>query len=116
MSFKFQVTKRFERSVKKLKKRYPKITKDIATAFEEIENNPEAGMIIPDDFGIRKIRVASTDMKRGKSGGYRLLYKLINDDEDLFAAVLFIYAKSDQETVSDSILELLDEDTENEDD
>lgn len=77
MSFKFRITKRFERSIKKLKKRYPKIAKDVAKAFEEIETNPEIGVVIPDDFNIRKLRVASTDMKRGKSGGYRLLIQIV---------------------------------------
>jgi mRNA-degrading endonuclease RelE of RelBE toxin-antitoxin system len=113
MSFKFRVTHRFERGVKKLKRRYPKITKDLAKAFEQIEDKPEIGVVIPNDYSIRKIRVASTDMKRGKSGGFRLLYKLLfdeNEDNTLSATILFIYAKTDQSDVSDTFLELLDED------
>ena len=112
MSFKFQVTSRFERSIKRLKKRFPKITKDIAKAFEEIEANPEIGVIIPDDFNIRKLRLASTDMKRGKSGGYRLLYKLLDDEENISATILFIYAKTDQSDIASTFLGLLDEDAE----
>lgn len=80
MTFRFYRTQRFERSVKKLKKHYPKITSDLVPAFQVIESNPQIGMIIPDDFAIRKLRVASSDMKRGKSGGFRLLYKLRSDD------------------------------------
>lgn len=40
-------------------------------------------------------------MQRGKSGGFRLLYKLENSTgEDYLAYLLFVYAKADQADVS----------------
>jgi mRNA-degrading endonuclease RelE of RelBE toxin-antitoxin system len=107
MNFKFKVTPRFERSLRKLKRRYPLIAADLKPTFAEIETNPEVGVVIPDDFAIRKVRVASRDMQRGKSGGFRLLYKLSLEGDYLQAVLLFIYAKTDQENVSMAFLEAL---------
>ena len=108
MRFRFFLTPRFDRTVRKLKRRFPRINHDLTRAFTEIEEDPEAGVIIPDDFAIRKLRIASVDMQRGKSGGFRLLYKLIpKEDEELRAVLLFIYAKADQPDVPSSFLETL---------
>jgi mRNA-degrading endonuclease RelE of RelBE toxin-antitoxin system len=107
---KFKRILRFDRCLRQLKKRFPKITNDLAEAFTLLENHPEVGSVIPDDFGIRKLRIASTDMQRGKSGGFRLLYKLIVDkDEDIVVILLYLYAKSDQSDVSQPFLEILDD-------
>lgn len=111
MVFRFERTTRFERSVKHLRKRYPKVTTDLIKAFEAIEANSSVGVVIPDDYSIRKLRVASSDMQRGKSGGFRLLYKLRFDENDLIIAVLlYLYAKVDQTDVSIEFLEVLDDD------
>jgi mRNA-degrading endonuclease RelE of RelBE toxin-antitoxin system len=92
---------RFDRAVKQLKKQYRQITLDMEAALEAIEQNPEIGVIIPRDYSVRKLRVASRDMQRGKSGGFRLLYKLENTmSEDTIAYLLFVYAKTDQTDVS----------------
>jgi mRNA-degrading endonuclease RelE of RelBE toxin-antitoxin system len=111
MSFRFERTTRFERSVKRLRKRYPRVTADLIKAFEAIEANSSVGVVIPDDYSIRKLRVASSDMQRGKSGGFRLLYKLRFYENDLIVAVLlYLYAKVDQTDVSIEFLEVLDDD------
>ena len=111
MTSEFYLTPRFDRSVRKLKKRHPKINTDLVSAFTELEENPEAGIVIPNDFMIRKLRVASTDMLRGKSGGFRLLYKLIaKNSEDLRIVLLFIFSKTDQADIPSAFLETLDED------
>jgi mRNA-degrading endonuclease RelE of RelBE toxin-antitoxin system len=80
-----------------------------------IEANPTIGDVIPDDYSIRKLRVASSDMQKGKSGGFRLLYKLISSDENEFRVVLlYIYAKTDQSDVPSAFLETLNDDMPNE--
>lgn len=114
MNFRFSVTPRFERSLKKLTKRFPHLKTDLKKAFAEIETEPTTGNVIPDDFNIRKLRVSSTDMQRGKSGGFRLLYKLVTSEDTLTATLLFIYAKSDQEDVSSSLLKTLSDEMDDE--
>jgi mRNA-degrading endonuclease RelE of RelBE toxin-antitoxin system len=92
---------RFERRVKQLKKRYRRIADDLTQALESIEENPSIGPVIPDDYLVQKLRVASRDMQRGKSGGFRLLYKLSSEEgDDITVYLLFIYAKSDQPDVT----------------
>ena len=100
---------RFERAVKRLKKRYHRITDDLSKSLEAIEENPAVGTVIPDDCLVRKLRIASKDMRRGKSGGFRLLYKLSAEErkDDVIVYLLFIYAKSDQPDVTPAQLESL---------
>jgi mRNA-degrading endonuclease RelE of RelBE toxin-antitoxin system len=109
MSFRFEKIPRFDRSLRKLKKRYPRITKDLVETFIAIEANPSTGVVIPHDYSIRKIRAKSSDMQRGKSGGFRLLYKLFSNDDDLVAILLHIYAKTDQSDVPLLFLQALDD-------
>ena len=101
MTSKFVFMPRFERSVKQLKKRYRRIADDLTPVLESIEENPSIGTVIPDDYLVRKLRVASRDMQRGKSGGFRLLYKLsVEEGENVTVYLLFMYAKSDQPDVT----------------
>ena len=110
MSFSFRATKRFDRTIRHLQKRFPRLKVDLIAVFASIENDPAIGVVIPKDYNIRKIRVPSSDMQKGKSGGFRLLYKLSVDEEDVKATLLYIYAKSDQTDVSTLFLERLDDD------
>jgi mRNA-degrading endonuclease RelE of RelBE toxin-antitoxin system len=110
MRFSFRRTKRFDRTIKHLQKRYPRLKVDLIPIFASIENDPAIGVVIPKDYNIRKLRVPSSDMQKGKSGGFRLLYKLSTDEEDLKATLLYIYAKSDQTDVSTLFLETLSDD------
>ena len=64
----------FKRSIKKLKKRFPSVKNDTRLALEVLLENPELGILIPEGSGVRKLRVKNSDLKRGKSGSYRLLY------------------------------------------
>jgi len=74
----------FKRGIRKLKKRFPSVKKDIALAVDILLENPELGVLIPGGSDVRKLRVRNSDMKRGKSGGYRLLYHF--DDEGAASA------------------------------
>ena len=82
MTCRFVFLSHFDRAVKHLKKQYRRIASDLETALETIEQNPEAGTVIPRHYSVRKLRVASRDLQRGKSGGFRLLYKLENIPDD----------------------------------
>lgn len=76
-----------------------------------IGNSPSIGNVIPDDYMVRKLRVPIRDMQRGKSGGFRLLYKLVQKSEsDYVAYLLFVYVKSQQANISAADLESFIED------
>ena len=105
MTSKFVFMPRFERSVKQLKKQYRHITDDLTEALASIESDLSIGSVIPQDYMVRKLRVKSRDMQGGKSGGFRLLYKLSSESsEDVIVYLLYVYAKSDQEDVTSAQL------------
>jgi hypothetical protein len=61
-----------------------------------IANNPDAGIVIPDTGGVRKVRwkVAGT----GKRGGARVIYLFRNARQPIF--LLMIYAKARREDIT----------------
>ena len=98
--------KEFKRAIKKLRKRFPSIQADVKKALKDLVENPELGILLGGLEGVRKYRVRSTDLARGKSGGFRLIYR-VNEERRLFMLIV-LYAKSDRETISSKkILEIL---------
>jgi len=54
--------------------------------------NPQAGDLIPETGGLRKMRWAG--LGKGKRGGYRVIYYFFNEDAPIF--LLAIYPKNQQ--------------------
>jgi len=75
--------------------------------YAEFQNdlieNPELGDIIKKSGGIRKVRMAANG--KGKSGGARVLYYWIKDEDQIF--MLLAYSKSDMENITDTQLQVL---------
>ncbi|MCL2772994.1 MAG: hypothetical protein FWD71_06560 [Oscillospiraceae bacterium] len=87
------------------KRKYRHIRNDIAPILIELEK----GNLIGDEIsGISakagehtyKVRAANTDMKQGKSNGYRLIYYAIQDDGVIFLLTLY-YKKDDNRIPTD---------------
>lgn len=89
-------TRDFEDVVKGLiAKRKLKI-EDFEDFKKSLAGNPEQGDIIIGTGGIRKARLKSAG--KGKRGGFRVCYLYIENQLILF--LLFIYAKNEQENLS----------------
>jgi mRNA-degrading endonuclease RelE of RelBE toxin-antitoxin system len=89
-----QFTPEFNRKYKALKKRYRNIQSDLQPILEELQAGEVLGDQIPGlDAVVMKLRIKNSDIQKGKSGGYRLIYWTIIDETLL---LLDIYAKSDQ--------------------
>ncbi len=90
MNYEVRATPRFERRLKQLARKYRRVGQDFAPLTDLLTANPRAGDSIP-GFGdtVFKIRLASSDMKKGKSGGL--------DESARVVHLLTIYAKSEQE-------------------
>ena len=58
--------------------------------------NPEAGDVIQDTGGVRKVRFAAQG--KGKSGGVRVIYYFYDEEQPLYA--LLIYGKGEQDNLS----------------
>ncbi|PIX17900.1 addiction module antitoxin [Candidatus Desantisbacteria bacterium CG_4_8_14_3_um_filter_40_12] len=105
MQFRICFSKPFKRSLQQLRKRYPQIQSDIESAIEVLFLHPSLGILIPHTIGVRKLRVPSSNMARGKRGGFRLLYLL--DIEKNCIILLFVYAKPIRENLSQKEIESL---------
>lgn len=86
----------FKKQLKKLKKKYPHIKDDLLSVMGAF--NPRNEIQI--GRSIYKIRIPSTDMQKGKSGGFRS-YVYLYVKKDLLLP-LCIYPKSETETITDN--------------
>lgn len=98
-SYKVVLTPSFKSCIRRLEKRYPHIKDDVRVAIHALLQEPRLGVVIPGGSGVRKLRVRSSDLQRGKRGGFRLLYSL-DERSQLIIYLVFIYAKSDREDVT----------------
>lgn len=57
-----------------------------------LAENPEAGVVVPETGGVRKVRWARQG--QGKSGGYRIIYYYHSGRIPLF--LLYMYGKNDK--------------------
>ncbi|WP_237070062.1 type II toxin-antitoxin system RelE/ParE family toxin [Mycetohabitans sp. B2] len=62
-----------------------------------LDGKPQRGNIIKGDGGIRKLRYALPG--RGKSGGVRVIYYWLRDDQQIY--MLLIYPKSKKDNLTD---------------
>lgn len=65
---------------------------DRADLIATLAAAPQAGAVIPGLGGIRKMRFAPSG--QGKSGGFRVIYYLLDDDTPVLA--LLLYGKNEQ--------------------
>ena len=97
MSYEVIAAEYFKRRYKKLRKTYRMIGEHYASLLETLENNPSEGDAVPGFSNkIYKLRMRSTNMKRGKRGGFRVIYYL----SDHVVYLLTIYAKAKHEKIS----------------
>ena len=96
MSYKVFSTFFFEKKVKKLAQKYRHIKVDLENLIKSLEISSTIGDQIPGcDGPIYKTRMASQDMGKGKSGGFRVIY-LVKGSQ-IF--LLTIYPKSERDNI-----------------
>ncbi len=83
----------FTRQLKQLAKKYRNIRSDIQPTLDALQLGETPGDRIPEiPYVVYKQRISNTDAKRGKSGGYRIIYYIRTRTMIL---LLTIYTKSD---------------------
>lgn len=83
----------FKRKIRALAKRYRHIQSDLQPIIENIQ----AGNFVGDQISgvgyvVLKVRIKNSDIQKGKSAGYRLIYHIESPTIILF---LLIYSKTD---------------------
>ncbi len=91
-------TAEFKRNLRALSKKYRHIRLDVAPIIEQIQAGDFVGDQVPrTGYTIYKVRVRNSDIRKGKSAGYRLIYYLKTQTAVI---LITIYSKSDQSDVS----------------
>ncbi len=101
MTYDVQLTETFQKSIKALKKKYPHMKDDLLVQIKALEEDPSAGDPIPGwNKEVWKVRVASSDVKKGKRGGYRLIYFWKAGEMKIY--LLVVYFKGEKAEITRS--------------
>jgi mRNA-degrading endonuclease RelE of RelBE toxin-antitoxin system len=88
----------FARNIRKLSKKYRSIREDVEPVIKQLAQGELPGSQIADiGYTVFKLRIQNTDIQRGKSGGYRLIYYVKTETQIL---LLTIYPKSEQADIT----------------
>jgi mRNA-degrading endonuclease RelE of RelBE toxin-antitoxin system len=94
---------KFIKELKWLSKRYDSVRKDIQPLIEQLRQGETPGDRITDiQYQVYKVRVKNSDARRGKSGGYRVIYYIQTTEAILLTN---IYSKSDRANISNEEIE-----------
>jgi len=91
-------TPEFKRNLRGLAKKYPHIRSDVQPVIEQIQRGEFVGdKVQGTGYTLFKVRIRNSDVSRGKSGGYRVIYYL----KTATAVILVtIYSKTEQSDIS----------------
>jgi mRNA-degrading endonuclease RelE of RelBE toxin-antitoxin system len=90
----------FKDDVKRLARKYRRIEEDLQQLYRNLINSPTQGLPIPGgERKFWKIRMGSSDMQRGRSGGFRIIY-FFDEKRPEKLYLLRIFPKSEQEDLT----------------
>lgn len=99
MKYEVEFTAIFKRRIKKLSSKYPRIKEDLSVLLDQLEQGNFQGDRLQDYPGeVYKVRVGSIDQKKGKRGGYRVIYIAVTFNTTVY--LMEIYAKAYQEDLT----------------
>jgi len=100
MNYSVKAIPKFEKSLKKLVKKYPTLKSEYINLVNILKENPRYGTAL--GRNCYKIRLAIASKGKGKSGGARVITNFVVSDTIVY--LLAIYDKSDKESLSDKEL------------
>jgi mRNA-degrading endonuclease RelE of RelBE toxin-antitoxin system len=97
----------FKTRLRTLIKRYRSIRTDLKPLLDELQSGNFIGDQIPGTgYTVFKVRLKNSDIQKGKSGGYRVIYQLSGD---IYILLVVIYSKSDQDDIpANQIRDIID--------
>jgi mRNA-degrading endonuclease RelE of RelBE toxin-antitoxin system len=97
----------FKTRLRTLIKRYRSIRTDLKPLLDELQSGNFIGDPIPGTgYTVFKVRLKNSDIQKGKSGGYRVIYQLSGD---IYILLVVIYSKSDQDDIpANQIRDIID--------
>ncbi len=103
-----EFTPEFKRNVRALARKYRQIRSDVEPVISQLETGQLIGdRITGTQYVVFKVRVRNSNIPKGKSGGYRLIYQIKTSE---LVVLVTIYSKLDQADISaDQIRRILNE-------
>jgi mRNA-degrading endonuclease RelE of RelBE toxin-antitoxin system len=87
-------TAEFKRNLRHLMKKYPTIRSDLEPLLLNLQSGEICGDLVQHiGYQVYKVRLPNRDAKRGKSGGYRVIYYLQTNEHIILVT---IYSKIEQ--------------------
>ncbi len=95
----------FDKRLERLERKYPRTTHEVRGLVRQIMQNQRPGQRIPGvGYAVYKVRLPNRAARRGKSGGFRVIYYAQIADT---VTLLAIYSKSDEVDISTSEIQQL---------
>ncbi len=97
------LTPRFQSDLRDLVKRYRQVRSDLQPLIEQLQAGELPGdRIAGVNYTVFKVRLKNSNIQKGKSGGYRVIYYVRTANSIILAT---IYSKSDRVDVDAEIIE-----------
>ena len=88
----------FKDRLRSLAKRYRNIQSDLQPLLDNLQSNNFIGDQIPGTgYTVFKVRLKNSDIQKGKSAGYRVIYQI---KDSACVLLVTIYSKSDQNIIA----------------
>jgi len=95
----------FQKEIKKLRRKYPAVTSEVRKLVLQLEEDERPGdKIAGVGYDVYKVRLSNPSAKRGKSGGFRVIYYVQLADSVI---LITIYSKTQQSNISPEAIRLV---------
>ncbi|HRF97876.1 MAG TPA: hypothetical protein PLZ51_21860 [Aggregatilineales bacterium] len=115
MPTKINTPRQFVKKLSRLLRKYPQLLPEFDALREQIARDERPGDLIPHvGYEVYKVRLKNPDSKKGKSGGFRVVYYVRFVDR---VTMLSIYSKTEEQDMSpQTIIQILEDVLENDTD
>ena len=91
-------TAEFKRNVRQLAKKYRQIKSDLRPVLDALRQGQTPGEQIPGvQYTVFKVRAKNSDSRKGKRGGYRIIYQRVDDG---LIVLVTVYSKTEQSDIT----------------
>ncbi len=88
----------FDKRLERLERKYPKTIDDVLLLIDQLEQDQRPGQRVPGvGYSIYKVRLPNRSARRGKSGGFRIIYYAQRSNR---VTLLTIYSKTENTDIS----------------
>lgn len=88
----------FEKQIKYLRRKYPSVTREVRHLVRQLQDDERPGDEVPNVgyVGVYKERLRNRSARRGKQGGFRIIYYVQHVDR---VFLILVYSKTEIEDI-----------------